>query len=201
MSPADQVPRAQVAAAAVGLLVLVLVLGSVAWVGSTVLGALGVEAETKADILETLRRRPLPSRNADGGIAIPPDMARLAGETEAVAANRLQEIATSAVEGAGGTIVSAEIVRIVDGLEATRRIVVSVAFEADIAAVQEALFTLETGVPFVIVDALTMVPTEAGGRIDDARLRTSLVVSGFWRAPAPATAEAGDGSVAPGGGT
>lgn len=198
MTPGDHLPRAQLAAAGIGVLVLVLVLASFAWTGSTVLGALDTEASTKADILETLRRRPLPTRAADGGIAIPPEAARLAGETEAVAANGLQELVTRAVEGAGGEIASAEVVRIVDGLEATRRIVVSIAFESDIAGLQQALFTLEGGVPFVIVDALTLVPTEAGGQIDDERLRVGLVVSGFWRAPPPATADA---STAPEGGT
>ncbi len=198
MTPGDRVPRAQLAAAGIGVLVLVLVLSSVAWMGTTVLGALDVEASTKADILETLRRRPLPTRASDGGVAIPPETARLAGETEAVAANGLQEIVTRAVEDAGGEVATAEVVRIVDGIETTRRIVVSIAFEGDIAAVQQALFTLESGVPFVLVDALTLVPTEAGGRVDDERLRVGLVVSGFWRAPAPATAEV---STAPEGGT
>jgi hypothetical protein len=198
VTPGDRLPRAQLAAAGVGILVLVLVLASVSWTGSVVLGALDVEATTKADVLETLRRRPLPTRSADGGIAIPGETARLAGETEAVAANGLQEVVTRAVEAAGGQIASAEVLRIVDGLEATRRIVVSIAFEGDISAVQQALFTLESGVPFVIVDALTLVPTESGGRIDDERLRVGLVVSGFWRAPPPATAES---STAPEGGT
>lgn len=198
MTPGDSLPRAQLAAAGVGVLVLVLVLSSVAWMGTTVLGALDVEASTKADILETLRRRPLPTRAADGGVAIPPEQARLSGETEAVAANGLQEIVTRAVENAGGEIASAEVVRIVDGIEATRRIVVSITFEGDIAAVQQALFTLENGVPFAIVDGLTLLPTEAGGRVDDERLRVGLVVSGFWRAPPPATAGV---STAPEGGT
>lgn len=200
MSPAERLPRAQRIAAGVGVLALVLVAASVAWVGTSVLGALDTEAVTKADILETLRRRPLPTRTADGGIAIPAATARLGGETEAVAANRLQEIATRAVEEAGGEIGSAEVVRIVDGLEATRRIVVSVSFEADIGAVQQALFTLEAGVPFVVVDALALLPAEGSGRVDAGMLRVSLVVSGFWKPPAAATAE----SVAPaaqGGGT
>lgn len=198
MTPGDRLPRAQLAAAGVGILVLVLVLASVSWTGGAILGALDVEATTKADVLETLRRRPLPTRGSDGGIAIPGETARLAGETEAVAANGLQEVVTRAVEEAGGQIASAEVLRIVDGLEATRRIVVSIAFEGDIAAVQQALFSLESGVPFVIVDALTLVPTESGGRIDDERLRVGLVVSGFWRAPPPAAAET---STAPEGGT
>jgi hypothetical protein len=198
MTPGDRLPRAQLAAAGVGILVLVLVLASVSWTGGAILGALDVEATTKADVLETLRRRPLPIRGSDGGIAIPGETARLAGETQAVAANGLQEVVTRAVEAAGGDIASAEVLRIVDGLEGTRRIVVSVAFEGDIAAVQQALFSLESGVPFVIVDALTLVPTEAGGLIDDERLRVGLVVSGFWRAPPPATAET---STAPEGGT
>src|SRR3546814_11868545 len=73
-----------------------------------------------------------------------------------------------------GQIASAEVVRIVDGIEATRRIVVSIAFEGDIAAVQSALYSLETGVPFAIVDAVTLVPTEAGGQVDDERLRVEI---------------------------
>ncbi len=201
MSPAERLPRALRIAAGVGVLVLVLVAASVGWVGTSVLGALDTEAVTKADILETLRRRPLPTRAADGGVAIPPETARLAGDTEAVAANRLQEIATRAVEDAGGEIGSAEVVRIVDGIETTRRIVVSVAFEADIAAVQQALFTLETGVPFVVVDALALLPSEASGRVDEGMLRASLVVSGFWKPPAAATAESTAPAAAQGGGT
>lgn len=200
MNPAERLPRVQRIAAGVGVLALVFVAASVAWVGTSVLGALDTEAVTKADILETLRRRPLPTRTADGGIAIPAETARLAGETEAVAANRLQEIATRAVEDAGGEIGSAEVVRIVDGLEATRRIVVSVSFEADIAAVQQALFTLEAGVPFVVVDALALLPVEESGRVDAGTLRASLVVSGFWKPPAAATAESA-APAAQGGGT
>jgi hypothetical protein len=201
MSRAERLPRAQTIAAGVGVLVLVLVAASVGWVGTSVLGALDTEAVTKADILETLRRRPLPTRAADGGVAIPAETARLAGETEAVAANGLQEIATRAVEDAGGEIGSAEVVRIVDGIEATRRIVVSVAFEADIAAVQQALFSLETGVPFVVVDALALLPSEASGRVDEGLLRASLVVSGFWKPPAAATAESVAPAATAGGGT
>lgn len=183
MSPADR--RRALSAAVLGALVVAAVATVV--VTESRIAAADAEIAAAEDMLAELRSRPLPAapRPPEG----PPVAAFLAGETEAIAANRLQEQVTRAVEGAGGAPESVAVARIEDGIDASRRIDVEIGFEATIGEVQEAIFGLETGLPYVFVAALQLQTVERSG--DDPRLRVRMTASGYWKAPPAAPAGSG----------
>jgi general secretion pathway protein M len=156
------------------------------------IAAADAEIAAKQEMLAELRARalPAPSKPHEG----PPPEAFLAGETEAIAANRLQEQVTRAVEGAGGAPESVAVARIEDGVGGSRRIDVEIGFEGTIATLQQAAFTLESGLPYVFVAALQVQTVERSGG-DDPRLRVRMTCSGYWRAPpAEPAAPAGSGT-------
>lgn len=193
MSRAPSVSGGRIAVAYAFLGLLAALAAATAFVVTASVGDMEAAVAAKSELLADLRARALPVSRAGAGPAVPPEAAYLAGETEAVAANLLQQKVTAAVEQAGGTPASVGVTEVVDGIGGSRRIGVEIAFAAGIDAVQAALFALETGVPYVFTDALTLdseAAGEAGG--GDPRLRATLRVSGYWRpAGAPALPAAG----------
>jgi general secretion pathway protein M len=58
-----------------------------------------------------------------------------------------------------------------------------VTLELKLKALREVLYQLESGTPYVFVDALTIQPAGAtvGRAVEDPLLRTTLVLHAFWR--------------------
>jgi hypothetical protein len=79
------------------------------------------------------------------------------------------------------------------GLEPTRRedppdtIRLQATIEVGVVALQAMLYRLESGTPYVFVDALTIRPAAiaAGRPFEDPLLQTTLSVRAFWRRSGP----------------
>ena len=159
-------------------------------VGGDLIAARDAEVADKSATLADLRARALPARV--GRPAVPAAEAYLGGETEAIAGNRLQERLTGAVEAAGGTPISVGLTEAVDGIGGARRIGAEITFQARNDGLQAALFTLETGAPYVFVDGMVVQPETTVRTDDDPPLRVTLTAAAYWRAPAaPAAGEGG----------
>jgi general secretion pathway protein M len=197
VSAAPTVPATRIAASAGVLLALFVATVAVALAAVSAIGSRDEEIAVKTELLADLRARALPATRAGGVVHVPPEAAYLAGETEAIAGNRLQEQVTGAVEAAGGKPLSIGITGVEDGIGGSRRITVEIAFETGSDGLQETLFALEAGVPYVFVDGLVVQPQEAagGGRSTAAGpLRATMSVSGYWR---PATGSGAPAADAP----
>ena len=189
MSPAPDIAPTRMAIAVAGLAGLALLVVAVVVVGSGLITARDAEVADKTATLADLRARALPARA--GRSAVPAAEAYLGGETEAIAANRLQERLTGAVEAAGGTPISVGLTEVVDGIGGARRIGAEITFQAKNDGLQAALFTLETGAPYVFVDGLVVQPETTVRTDDDPPLRVTLTAAAFWRAAAAPTAGEG----------
>jgi len=114
----------------------------------------------------------------------------ISAPTDTLAASELHKKVLEFLDDAGGSVhsIQAEVTNEVvdDGL---RRLTVQTTFDSSTSALQKVLFGLETAVPFIFVDSMVVQPTTtsaAGTNVGD-RLRTTLVVSSYWKALAATT--------------
>jgi general secretion pathway protein M len=167
---------------------VVVLLATVAWGMSTSTSNedLRGELERKSRFLAELSRRTAAQApgSANAG-STRSSGAAIAAPTETIAASELQKRILERVESAGGVVhsVQAEPVKdaAVDGL---RKLAAQLSFDSSTTGLQRLLFDLETGAPFMFVDALTVQPTAAsapGARMGD-KLRVNLSVTGYWLA-------------------
>lgn len=101
----------------------------------------------------------------------------LNGQTVTVASAALLQRVTGAITHAGGNVVSSEVepqdVHSADGL-----VQITATCELEQNAVQELLYDIEAGMPFLFVDQfLAQAPQPAS---DSGRVRVVLEVSGLW---------------------
>jgi general secretion pathway protein M len=82
----------------------------------------------------------------------------LAAVDDALAAVELQDRLKAVVEAAGGQLRSAQSLNVepVEGIEGVRRAALKVRFSADIESLATILYDLETGEPYLFVDALSI---------------------------------------------
>lgn len=147
-------------------------------------------AQRKAEMLEELKKRS--SVGTPAAATLDTDAATVAGPSETVAASALQRYLLDRLQRAGGFVqsVQAEPRRetITPGLQ---RLSAQLAFEASTNGLQRLLFELETGLPYVFVDSLAAQPAavmSADARAGD-KLRVTLTVTSYWKAPASVGAE------------
>jgi general secretion pathway protein M len=157
---------------------LVLFWGIMFW---SINGSLQVEIEAKSQLLEGMQRRGgSEKRGADAA-----QFAVISAPSETVAASRLQQFLLDRLEQAGGSV---QRVQAETGRDAKsggmRRVTAEIVFDASNDALQHLLFDLETGTPFVFVDALSTKPASASETakmgINSELLRSSLIVSSYW---------------------
>jgi hypothetical protein len=168
----------------VGVLILLAPLLWIAWslaAASAAAEAIRVQSETLASL--RLRLAAL-ATDPDAGGALA-DAARifLPGETAAIAGAALQRIVTDTVEQVGGRLEESEIARSEQSEDDPGRLTLRVSFEADIVGLQNILFKLETGVPILILDSLTVESGEAFGsaNAEQPLLRVVAWVGGYWQ--------------------
>lgn len=111
----------------------------------------------------------------------------LEGRTSAIAGASLQEVIAGIVEGSGGRLIETDLLRRDDTADEPDRIDLRVTFDADHAALQQALHAAETGLPLLFVRQLDVRapiarPEDA---VSDPLLRVSLVVSAYWKGGTP----------------
>jgi Type II secretion system (T2SS), protein M subtype b len=168
-------------AAFLGLLLLTIFLG----VGYLITNRdLQDEFETKTRMLETLTLRARQTVSAGGNPAqVTTESAVIAGSTETVAASELQRSILTAVQDSGGSVhsIQAEVTtdKVDDGL---RRLSAQTTFDSSLVSLQKALFGLETKIPFIFIESISVqpAPISVSGATTEL-LRVTIVASSYWK--------------------
>jgi general secretion pathway protein M len=139
----------------------------------------GVTAARK--VLEQMERRKPASNNApDGGTIVPPGSAFLEGPTVTVAGAALMQRVAAAVTKAGGTILSSQVE--LQGPQSKPGFIgVIASCELDQSDLQQLLYDLEAGMPFLFVEQLAVQAPSAASGTREGRLRVQLTVYGQWQ--------------------
>lgn len=126
-------------------------------------------------------RKPMPGGAKPGAEAAPTGSPFLEGPTVTVAGASLQQRVTGAVTKVGGSVLSSQVD--LENSKAKQGYVSLVAScEVDQPALQQLLYDLEAGMPFLFVDQLVVQAPQAGtGEEQGARMRVLLGVSGQWQ--------------------
>jgi len=125
-------------------------------------------------------RRPMPPGASAGADAAPTGSPFLEGPTVTVAGAALQQRVTGAVAKVGGNVLSSQVD--LDGTKAKQGYVSLVAScEVEQPALQQLLYDLEAGMPFLFVEQLVVQAPQAGTGEDGGRMRVLLGVSGQWQ--------------------
>jgi general secretion pathway protein M len=134
------------------------------------------------DLLEQIEGR----KPSSVGQATGPDAGRtgspfLEGQTVTVAGAALQQRVTAAVSRVGGNVLSSQVE--LQGTQAKDGFVSLIAScEVDQPSLQQLLYDLEAGMPFLFVDQLQVQSPQSGiGQEGGARMRVLLGVSGRWQ--------------------
>ena len=137
-------------------------------------------AET-SDILSHLEgRAPASSRANAHGTPVVTGSPVLEGPTVTVAGAALLQRVAGAVTRVGGNILSSQ----VDLLGAQSKngfVKVSVDCEVDQPSLQQLLYDLEAGMPFLFVDQLVAQAPETTTNSLSPKMRVSLLISGQWQ--------------------
>jgi general secretion pathway protein M len=163
---------------AYGLVLVVLLL--VAW--STLANVYGryLDYAAAGELLDQIEgRKPTPGGSARTD-SEPTGSPFLEGPTVTVAGAALQQRVTGAVTKVGGSVLSSQID--LEGSKAKQGYVSLVAScEVEQPALQQLLYDLEAGMPFLFVDQLVVQAPQAGAGEESARMRVLLGVSGQWQ--------------------
>jgi general secretion pathway protein M len=108
----------------------------------------------------------------------------LQGRTVTIAGAGLQQRVVAAVMAAGGNVLSTQVD--LQGSESKQGYVsLSANLEIGQSNLQQLLYDLETGMPFLFIDQLVVQMTQTTGRIESAtetaQLRVQIGVSGQWQ--------------------
>jgi len=139
------------------------------------------EVAASATMLEQLQgRRTAAKAGAAGDAVMPSGSAYLEGATVTVAGAALLQRVASAVAKFGGNVLSTQLdVQSASGKPGFLSMIASCEIEQP--QLQQLLYDLEAGMPFLFVDQLVVqTPTTASGS-ESGKLRVLLAVSGQWR--------------------
>jgi general secretion pathway protein M len=126
------------------------------------------------------QRTPAPINAPEGGTIVPPGSAFLEGPTVTVAAAALLQRVAAAVTKAGGTIQSSQ-VELQEPQSRADFIGVIASCEIDQPALQELLYDLEAGMPFLFIEQLAVQAPIPSSGAREGRLRVQLAVHGQWQ--------------------
>lgn len=111
------------------------------------------------------------------------------GGTQAIAGAAMQDTVADVVEKAGGRVVESQILPVETSEDVANRIDLKATFEADIDALQKALYDIETHLPMMMVRSMSVRSFVSVGRRDSDEknpvLQVALTISGFWTAERP----------------
>jgi general secretion pathway protein M len=151
------------------------------WMGAATIVERRAAVDAASDLLAQLDgRRPVLSPAAGGAAGpAPAGSPFLEGETVTVAGAALLQRVAGAVARVGGSVLSSQVD--VQGTQSKDGYVSLVAScQVDHAALQQLLYDLEAGMPFLFIDQLVAqapLPTTEPGA---GRMRVTLAVSGQW---------------------
>jgi general secretion pathway protein M len=144
----------------------------------------GQELAERRELLSRLETRMRADK--DRSIAAAPPTAFLDAPTQGIASAQLQaylaqlaDLQHAGLMSSGGEAAKRD--------EAPDTIRLQATLDMNLRALQGMLFQLESGTPYVFVDALTVQPTSAtaGRIIEDPQLRATLSLRAFWRRGTP----------------
>jgi general secretion pathway protein M len=177
--PVDRYLSRYPAGAAFAYVALVAALIAVTWIAVADIFARRSAVEAAADMLARLEGRPL-YPYADANIpagAAPAGSPFLEGQTVTVAGAALLQRVAGAVTRVGGNVLSSQVE--LQGTQAKDGYVSLIAScEIEQAALQQLLYDVEAGMPFLFIDQLVAQAPAAAG--EGGRMRVLLSVSGLW---------------------
>jgi general secretion pathway protein M len=151
--------------------------------GSSIVDLVGQRGELAASVamLEQLEgHRSSARRGAPGDPAMPQGSAYLEGATVTVAGATLLQRVAGAVVKFGGNVLSTQLD--VQGTSTKTGLLSMIAScEIEQAQLQQVLYDLEAGMPFLFVDQLVVQTPLTSSGSDTGKLRVLLAVSGQWR--------------------
>jgi len=168
-------------------IVAVLLLAGLIWIGWASLAVSAIQDRTaqQRDQLSSLVQRSQGlggeggDRPGDQGISV-----YFRGETPAIAAAAVQQTVDGIVDDAGGRVVESQILPVDQAEDSAHRIDLRASFEADIEALQAALYDIETHLPMMMIRSMSVrsFVSRGSGEPDEENpiLQISLVVSGYW---------------------
>jgi len=110
------------------------------------------------------------------------------GDTPAIAGAEVQHAVDEIVDKAGGRVVESQVLPVDQSEDVAHRIDLRASFEADIDALQSALFDIETHLPMMLIRSMSIrsFVRRGGGDADEENpiLQVTLVVSGYWTSEA-----------------
>jgi general secretion pathway protein M len=162
----------------VGILVALLSI-----IGTSIVDVLDQRSQvTSASVmLEQLEgRRPAATRGPSGDVTIPSGSAYLEGATVTIAGATLLQRVAGAVVKFGGNVLSTQLD--LQGTPSRTGFISMIAScEIEQPQLQQLLYDLEAGMPFLFVDQLEVQTPLAASGAGSGKLRILLVVSGQWR--------------------
>ena len=166
-----------------GYAALIIGLAVIAWLALASLAGDYADYTAAADLLDRLEGRK-PSTEASGLASRPAGSPFLDGRTVTVAGAALQQRVVAAVRDAGGNVLSSQ-VDLQGSQSKPGYISLSANCEVGQGALQQLLYDLESGMPFLFIDQLVVQLPQSGGgagvETEAARMRVQIDVSGQWQ--------------------
>jgi|GEM_PF-2163562 len=155
------------------------------WVAASTLRDEVAQQQAQLDALATRTR----NLTADAGGADRGFDVYFPGDTQAIAGAAMQRTVAELIEKAGGKIVESQVLPVRPDEDEANRIDLRVSFDADINALQKALYDIETHVPVMMIRSMAARSFVGSGRrganAKNPTLQNTLTVSGFWTADQP----------------
>ncbi|HEY4855844.1 MAG TPA: type II secretion system protein GspM [Xanthobacteraceae bacterium] len=163
--------------------VLIMGLAVITWLALASLAGDYADYTAAADLLDRLEGRK-PSTGPSGLASGMSGSPFLEGPTVTVAGAALQQRVVAAVRDAGGNVLSSQVDLL--GSQAKQGYIsLSANCEVGQVALQELLYDLESGMPFLFIDQLVVQMPQSGGgagvETEAARMRVQIDVSGQWQ--------------------
>ncbi|CCE03143.1 type II secretion system protein GspM [Bradyrhizobium sp. STM 3809] len=182
MSRLAPLRRIFVGSPVVAALVYALSILALVWLGASAIIDLAAKREQLSDLSAQLAQFSGRKRTgaAVGGVAAPGGSVFVEGRTVTIAGAALVQRLTEAVAKAGGNVVSTQVD--LPAPRATTNLISVVAnCELEQPALQQLLYDLEAGLPFLFVDQLHVQQSVAEAASGTGRLRVLVTVSGQWQ--------------------
>ena len=139
------------------------------------------EVSAAAAMLEQFDgRHPTNTQGEAGGLGAPSGSPFLEGATVTVAGAALLQRVTAAVAKLGGSVLSSQVD--LQGTQAKAGFLSVIAScEIDQPGLQQLLYDVEAGMPFLFIDQLVVQAPSSFGTSTEGKLRVLLTVSGQWK--------------------
>ena len=166
-----------------GYAALIMGLAVITWLALASLAGDYADYTAAADLLDRLEGRK-PSTGPSGLASGMSGSPFLEGRTVTVAGAALQQRVVAAVRDAGGNVLSSQVD--LQGSQAKQGYIsLSANCEVGQGALQQLLYDLESGMPFLFIDQLVVQMPQSGGgagvETEAARMRVQIDVSGQWQ--------------------